>query len=114
MSIDRNCRDIADTEVNDTAFGRPGSKREDSVAASPQIRVVTLAECATHAIVGAVIGKYRDNEQHLAVGLLGSMEPGMLILADRGYFSFALWSKADATGADLLWRTKSSHVLVPE
>lgn len=114
MSIDGTCLDIADTKVNDTALGRPGSTRVDGVAAFPQIRVVALAECATHAIVEAVIGKYRDNEQHLAVGLLGSMQPDMLILADRGFFSYALWSKAHATGADLLWRTKSSHLLTPE
>jgi hypothetical protein len=35
----------------------------------------------------------------------------MLLLADRGFFSFSLWERVRATGADLLWRTKSSHVL---
>jgi IS4 transposase len=35
----------------------------------------------------------------------------MLVLADRGFFSFSLWTKASASGADLLWRTKSSHSL---
>jgi hypothetical protein len=32
------------------------------VAAFPQIRMVGLAECATHAIV-VVVGKYSDAEQ---------------------------------------------------
>jgi protein-L-isoaspartate(D-aspartate) O-methyltransferase len=36
--------------------------------------------------------------------LLDQLEPGMLLMADRGYFSYALWRKAIATGADLLWR----------
>ncbi len=31
---------------------------------------------------------------------------GMLLLADRGFFSYALWRKACATGADLLWRVR--------
>ena len=31
----------------------------------------------------------------------------MLLLADRGFFSFALWGKASATGADLLWRIRT-------
>jgi len=35
----------------------------------------------------------------------------MLVLADRGFYSFSLWHKAKATGAELLWRTKSSHKL---
>ena len=111
MSIDGTCLDIADTEANDAAFGRPGSARPDGVGAFPQIRIVGLAESGTHAIVDAVIGKYSDAEQHLAAKLVGSLQPDMLVLADRGLFSFALWAKAMATGADLLWRTKSNHVL---
>jgi hypothetical protein len=111
MSIDGTCLDIADTEANVKAFGRPGSAREDRVSAYPQIRVVGVAECATHAIVNVTIGKYSESEQRLAVPLMGALSPDMLLLADRGFFSFALWEKARATGADLLWRTKSSHVL---
>jgi len=35
----------------------------------------------------------------------------MLVLADRGFYSFALWAKASGTGADLLWRVRSHQVL---
>jgi len=111
MSIDGTCLDIADTEANVATFGRPGSAREDRVAAFPQVRVVGLAECATHAIVDAVVGKYSESEQRLAAPLMDALTPDMLLLADRGFFSFSLWEKARATGADLVWRTKSSHVL---
>src|SRR6476620_4135510 len=31
----------------------------------------------------------------------------MLVLADRGFFSYALWRKAIGTGADLLWRART-------
>ena len=31
----------------------------------------------------------------------------MLLTADRGFFSYALWRKAVATGADLLWRVRT-------
>ncbi len=31
----------------------------------------------------------------------------MLLLADCGFYSFALWRKAIATGADLHWRAKT-------
>jgi IS4 transposase len=31
----------------------------------------------------------------------------MLLVADRGFYSYALWAKAAATGADLLWRVKT-------
>ncbi len=114
MSIDGTCLDVADTAANDAAFGRPGSKRENSSGAFPQIRVVGLAECGTHAIIDAVIGKYTDAEQRLVPGLFGSFLTGMMVLADRGFFSFDLWKRAQETGADLLWRTKSHHVLPVE
>jgi hypothetical protein len=114
MSIDGTCLDIADTSANALAFGRPGSARENRSSAFPQIRVVGLAECGTHAIIDVVIGKYTEAEQRLVPDLLGSFCAGMLVLADRGFFSFELWKSAQETGADLLWRTKGNHVLPVE
>ena len=111
MSIDGTCLDLADTDANEEEFGRPGSKREGSSGAFPQLRLVGLAECGTHAIVGVAMGGYREAEQHLAQGVLGSLGSGMLVLADRGFFSHSLWTSAQASGADLLWRTKGNHVL---
>ena len=32
----------------------------------------------------------------------------MLLMADRGFYGFHLWQQAAATGADLLWRVKTS------
>lgn len=114
MSIDGTCLDIADTAANEEAFERPGSKRADGVGAFPQIRVVGLAECGTHAIVDAAIGKYTESEQRLAPKLFSSLGSGMLVLADRGFISYTLFAGASGTGADLLWRTKANHVLPVE
>lgn len=36
---------------------------------------------------------------------------GMLCLADRGFFGFAVWALASATGADLVWRVKKNLIL---
>ena len=33
----------------------------------------------------------------------------MLLTADRGFFSYALWRTATATGADLLWRIRTDR-----
>jgi len=41
--------------------------------------------------------------------LLPKVQPGMLLLADRGAFSYALWRKASETGADLLWRIRTDR-----
>jgi hypothetical protein len=109
VAIDGTTLDVADTAANDEAFGRPGASRGSS--AFPQVRLVGLAECGTHAIFGAAIGPYGDAEQSLARGLLGGLGPGMLCLADRGFAGVPLFDAAQATGADLLWRAKSNAVL---
>lgn len=111
VSIDGTCLDLADSLGNEERFGRPGSGRGEGVAAFPQLRLVGLGECGTHALVKVATGPFRTGEQTLAAGLLGGLGPGMLCLADRLFYSFDLWKTAEATGADLLWRTKSNHRL---
>ena len=41
--------------------------------------------------------------------LLDRLEPGMVLTADRGFFSYALWRKAIGTGVDLFWRVRTSR-----
>jgi len=106
VAIDGMCLDVADTSANDEHFGRPGVNKGEQ-AAFPQARVVALAECGTHAVFAAEIGKYSQSEATLTDRVLDRLQPGMLLLADRGFFSYALWRKAIATGADLLWRIRT-------
>ena len=114
MSIDGTTLDLADTPENDEEFGRPGSGRGEGKGAFPQLRLVGLGECGTHALVAVKMGSYATSEQTLVKDLVGSFSAGMLILADRLFYSYALWNEARANGADLLWRTKSNHVLPVE
>jgi len=107
VAIDGTCLDLADTPANDSGFGRPGVMKGER-SAFPQARVVALAECGTHAMFDAVIGPYTTSENALSVDLLGRLRPGMLCLADRGFYSFKAWQTASATGADLLWRVKDN------
>lgn len=111
MSIDGTSLDVADTPANVGAFGRPGSSRREGGGAFPQVRLVGLAECGTHALTDVAMGPCTTGEATLARGVLASLRAGMVVLADRGFYSFDLWNQARATGADLLWRTKSNHVL---
>jgi len=106
VAIDGMCLDVADSGENASFFGRPGVNKGEQ-AAFPQARLVALAECGTHAIFAAEIGRYTDSEATLAERLLTRLQPGLLLLADRGFFSFALWRNATATGADLLWRIRT-------
>ena len=102
VGIDGSCFELADEPDIEQAFGRPGGRQ--GPAGYPQARCVVLAECATHAILGASLGEYRSGEWELCSALLASLKPGMLCLADRGFNGFEHWEQARATGAELLWR----------
>jgi hypothetical protein len=106
VAVDGTCLDVADTAANAEYFGRPGVNKGEQ-AAFPQARVVGLAECGTHAVFAAQVGRYSQSEATLTESLLERLEQGMLLLADRGLFSYALWRKAIGTGADLLWRVRT-------
>ena len=112
VAIDGCCLDVADTPENATFFGRPGVNKGEK-AAFPQARVVAVAECGTHAVFDAVVGAYGTAEVVLARELIGRVGPGMVLLADRGFYGFRLWKAAVESGADLLWRMRSSQRLDP-
>ncbi len=79
VSLDGSCLEVADTAANRSEFGVPGASR----GASASQGEITLAREA-----------------------LAALRPGMLCLADRQFFGYALWLAARDTGADLLWRVK--------
>lgn len=109
MAIDGSRIELSDEADVVQAFGRPGSRTGE--AGYPQAQCVVLAECATHAITAAELGPYRGDEWELCQWLLGALEPGMLLLADRGFNGFEHWQQALATGAHLLWRATESRLL---
>jgi hypothetical protein len=106
VAVDGTCLDVADTATNAEYFGRPGVTKGEQ-AAFPQARVVALAECGTHAMFAATVGTYPESEATLMEPLLERLTPGMVLTADRGFFSYALWRTAIGTGADLLWRVRT-------
>jgi hypothetical protein len=67
MAIDATSFDVADTAENVERFGRMGSGPKAS--AYPKLHVAALAECGSHAIVGAVLGGCRTGERTLAADL---------------------------------------------
>jgi hypothetical protein len=111
--VDGTTLDVADTPANQAAFGRPATHRGEQTA-FPQVRVVGVAECGTHALLDATMGPLAQGETTLAAGLLGAggaLGAGMLLLADRLFAGAELWRQAAATGAQLRWRTRSNAVL---
>ena len=107
VAVDGTTFDLADSPDNDGFFGRPEVNKGERAAFS-QARVVAMAECGTHVMFDAEIGTNSAGERQLAGPLIDRLEPDMLMLADRGFYSFVLWEQAAATGADLLWRISKS------
>ena len=110
MAIDGVQIDVPDTAANVAEFGKAtgGTRRP-----CPQIRAVGLGECGTHAVIAAATGGLHIGERELAEKLTGAVEEDMLVLADRGFFSFATWTEYMATGAALLWRVSATIKLEP-
>ena len=106
VSHDGSTLDVADEAANAAAFGRPGSGRGSS--AYPQIRFVSLVENGTHVLFGSQMAGCMTGETTLARAVLAGLQPGMLCLADRQFFGFAVWQQACETGAALLWRIKQN------
>jgi len=125
VAVDGTTISAHDSPANAAAFGRPGTGKkrrpaangqagtgpQQAAAAAPQLRLVTLLACGTRALLDAAFGPVRGKgtgEQSLARALLGSLGPGMLLLADRNFYGYGLWNAAAGTGAGLLWRVKAS------
>lgn len=98
--------DVPDSVANAEEFGRPTNG--ERVGAFPQVLTVVLGECGSRAIVGAAFGPCHSDERGLAKALVARLEPNMLVMADRNFYSFELWGAFRAAGADLLWRVKAN------
>jgi Insertion element 4 transposase N-terminal/Transposase DDE domain len=108
MAIDGFELDVPDTAANASAFGYPAGAREHP--AFPKVRVVTIGECGSRAKIAARMGPVGGKgscEQALARAMFGRLEPGWLLIADRGFYNWPDWQAAAATGAALLWRVKA-------
>jgi hypothetical protein len=70
----------------------------------PRARLVALAACGTRGLIAAAAGPCATGERALAGDLTRHLRAGMLLLADRGFYSWGLWHAAAAAGADLAWR----------
>ncbi|MBK8619622.1 MAG: IS4 family transposase, partial [Anaerolineales bacterium] len=111
MAADGFVLNIADTPANEKAFGRPKSGR--GLAAFPQVRVLALCETGSHVIWRFLIKSIFRSEISMLSYLIGLLESDMLLLWDRGFFSYDSVSQVLARKAHLLIRLKSSNVFKP-
>src|SRR5262245_37192425 len=111
MAVDGTTLDVADTPANARAFGRPTTHR--GRGAFPRLRVVALIETGTHALCDAVLRPFHGGEAPAARHLLRTLDPGMLLLWDRGFYGYEFVRGTLARGAAFLGRPKANVVLPP-
>jgi hypothetical protein len=111
MGLDGTTLDLPDTPENALTFGRPTTGR--AAGAFPQVRLLALCELGTHAVCGLAIKPLSHGEPSMVGQLLDHLGPGMLLIWDRGFFSYELIAAVVRRGAHLLARVKSNTVLRP-
>jgi hypothetical protein len=113
MGVDGVLYTVPDSAANAAAFGYPQGGR--GPGAFPQLRKLSLVELGTHAEQAFVLKGVREKEsgeQSMAPALIRHLRRGMLLLWDRGFFSYALW-QAVLLRCELLARVSVRLVLRP-
>ena len=95
---------VPDTKGNRAWLG--GARGSDGY---PRLCLMTLVETGTRALVGAVFGTTGTGEIEYATRLLDLLDPGMLVLWDRGFDSGEFIAAVHATGARLLGRATGNR-----
>jgi hypothetical protein len=114
MALDSSVFDVPDSTANANAFGYPQGGR--GAGAFPQVRKLSLEEVGTHVELAFVLKGLKEKEsgeRSMVPGLLRHLRPGMLLLWDRGFFSYNLWQSVLLRGCQLLTRVSERYVLRP-
>lgn len=111
VALDSSSELVADTPGNERAFGR--HRGQHGGAAFPQLLLVYLVDCATHAIFDVWMGPCHGDAPAAARRLLRKVTTGMLLLVDSGLWYPALIHQAVAQGAQVLGRVSSTLLLPP-
>ena len=112
MGLDGTVYDVPDSDPNAAAFSRPSAgSRGDG--AFPQIRKLSLVELGTHVELAFVLRSIAHGEQSMVGGLLRHLTAEMLLLEDRGFFSYDHWKEVTSRDVKILAHAKSGLILKP-
>lgn len=103
---------LAETAANAHRFRRHRGAGGTEVGA-PKARLLVLLTCGTRQLAGAVFDDLGRGEVTLTHRLLPRLRPGMLLLADRNFLGYRLWTSARAQGVHMVWRAKIATPRLP-
>jgi hypothetical protein len=102
VAMDGTRQDVADTPANAAVFARPSNQY--GPGPFPQIRLLLLTECGSHASFGACVQSSQQAEVTMAYELLPLLEADMLVLHDAQFTGLQFWQAL---------RERRAHVLAP-
>lgn len=116
LTLDGTTFRTADMPSNAECFGRPSSTRGGG-SAFPQLRALMLVGAFSHLLAHVAMRPYCQSELLLAEDMIrfGWIRSGMLLLLDRGFYSFVWAARIRQAGAHFLMRAQTGrHVLKPQ
>lgn len=112
VAIDGTTVAIPDSKANQ-AWTDKHRTASHATAGYPIVRLVTVVECGTRALLAAVFGTPADGELAYASQLTAEtttrLQKGMVLLADRNFDAGTFLAQVAATGADLVIRLKANR-----
>jgi len=104
LTIDGLTLKVADSKANRAYWGAPGQNRGRT--AFPQMRAVLVESPTHHFVLHAALAPYRVGEVTLALGLLGRIGSGSLVLLDRGLMVYRIMCALKQQGSDFIVRVR--------
>ena len=102
MWLDGSTLSMPDEPELRKAFGCPRNQR--GASPFPVMRIVNLGIAATRMVVGSAYGAYKTSEIELSDPLLGKIQAGDVLTADRSFASAQNLARVKRQGADAVMR----------
>lgn len=96
-----------DTPQNQDRF--PQTKRQKAGCGFPLVRLTGLFSLSSGAVLGFATGDYQESELALAMHIWELLDPGDVLLADRGFGSYRVLASVLARQADAVCRLHASR-----
>ncbi|WP_423185012.1 transposase domain-containing protein [Arthrobacter sp. NyZ413] len=107
VAIDGTQLAVADTEVNRVRFPKPRGG-PNGEAGYPMLRLVAILTAGTRSVIEVAFDTDAVGGLTYARQVISCLQPGMVLLGDRNFATCRFCRKVAQTGADFLFRAKTS------
>ncbi|MGK3111433.1 IS4 family transposase [Streptomyces mordarskii] len=110
VAIDGTSLHLPDSDPIAARHSKRKRKGEDVEFDYPLLRLLTLIECGTRAVLAAAFGPETTGETTYVEQMLDRLTRGMLVLLDTGFDGYPLLLQLRSTGAEFLCRSGARRI----